>query len=118
MGCLFLNADPVSDVNFEPIKVEEIGWIDSYFENIDDSVTVDELVDFLYEVRCYFLGKGYYMPDLSYLSQYVYQVISENGTKIPFEVRELICEKIFKRERALLNRCDYSAIKKKANYFN
>jgi len=76
----------------------EIKWIERYLKTVDETVSLEELLDFLVAVRTHFIAKGYEMPSLSSLCVNTFGYLEQEGLALSEDYKDLFFEMILEKE--------------------
>lgn len=76
-------------------------WVNRYFDNLDDTVEMDEVIDFVISLRASLIMKGFQCPSLANLCLWLSQGLEQRGIYLEPEDVQTIYEEILERETGI-----------------
>lgn len=86
-----------------PKNNHEFEWVTRYFNALDQDTTIDEVVDFIVNLRDALEAKGYTVPCLGEFCLRIREDLTEKGIQFDEDIVDEICEKIMERDSYYLN---------------
>ena len=87
----------------------EYEWITRYFDAVNEDTSMDEMVDFLFNLRLVFLSKGYEVPEFTSLITNVLDYLLSQGMEIDEKIIEEFY-RIFKQKEVQNVNCIFKLL--------
>jgi len=109
--CLFATTGfSHEDYSFDGSTCYDHGWAQRYLENLDESVPIEEMVDFLVGLKTYLQSLGYEPPSISTLCLKLRDELLQQELNIEEAVFDELHRQIALKENALLKTNNFSLL--------